>query len=106
MVSVVQRRHDNTWLRAAACTCTLLEQVKWEIFEHLPYSSDPALSDGHLFLHLKKVFVSWTLRGDQETKDMHDSIKGLAASFLSKGILKLVPQYDRYLNLHRDDLEK
>jgi hypothetical protein len=48
MLLTVKRRHDNAELHAAACTCALLEQFNWEIFEHPPYSSDLAPSDYHV----------------------------------------------------------
>ena len=41
--------HNNPWPHTALCTKMLLEQLKWKIYNHLPYSLDLALSDYHLF---------------------------------------------------------
>ncbi|UYV63884.1 hypothetical protein LAZ67_2005884 [Cordylochernes scorpioides] len=41
--------HDNARPHAARTTQTLLENLKWEIFTHPPYSPDLAPSDFHLF---------------------------------------------------------
>lgn len=56
MVPAVESRHDNERPHAAARTLQLLEQFKWETFEHDPYSPDLAPSDRHLFFHLKTFF--------------------------------------------------
>jgi hypothetical protein len=47
-----------------------------------------------------------SLRGDQDTKDVLDWLKGLAATFCDEGIRKLVPRCDRCRNLHDDYVEK
>jgi hypothetical protein len=47
-----------------------------------------------------------SLRGDQDTKDELDWLKGLAATFCDEGIQKLVPRCDRCHNLHCVYLEK
>ena len=46
--------HDNARLHTARQTTDLLQQFGWDIFDHPPYSPDLALSDFHLFLHLKR----------------------------------------------------
>jgi len=47
------------------------------------------------------------LRGDQDTKDMLDWLKGLAAAiFCDGGIQKLVPRCDMCRNLHDVYVEK
>ncbi|UYV81551.1 TSN [Cordylochernes scorpioides] len=45
--------HDNALPHAARTTQMLLENFKWEIFTHPPYSPDLAPSDFHLFPALK-----------------------------------------------------
>ncbi|UYV63882.1 hypothetical protein LAZ67_2005882 [Cordylochernes scorpioides] len=45
--------HDNARPHAARTTQTLLENLKWEIFTHPPYSPDLAPSDFHLFPVIK-----------------------------------------------------
>jgi histone-lysine N-methyltransferase SETMAR len=99
--------HDNAGPHTAARTHALFEQFGWEIFEHSPYSPDHAPCDYHLFLHLKNFLGGQSLGSDQETKDvLRDWLKGLAVSFYDEAIQKLVSRYDKYLNLHRDFVEK
>jgi hypothetical protein len=83
------------------------EQFKWETFEHPAYSPDFAPSDYHMFLHPKKFFASKSLRSDQETKDVvQDWLKGLEANLFDNGMLKPAPQYDEFLNLRGNYIEK
>jgi transposase len=85
----------------------LLEQFKWEIFEPPPYSSDLAPSDYDLFLNLKTFLTGQSLGSDQETKDVvQDQLKGLTETIFDEGIQKLVPRYDKCLNLYGDCVEK
>ena len=72
-----------------------------------PYSSYLASRDYHLFLHLKKFLAGQILRSDQETKDaLQDWLEGLATSLCNAVVLKLVPRYANYVNLHGDCVEK
>jgi histone-lysine N-methyltransferase SETMAR len=66
-VPAVGSRHDNERPHSSARTFELLEQFKWETFEHVPYSPDLAPSDHHLFLHLKTFLFGRSLRSDHET---------------------------------------
>jgi transposase len=100
MVPAVESRHDNERPHAVACTLELLEQFKWETFEHAPYSPDLAPSDHHLFLHLKTFLAGRSLRSDQETNTVvHDK---LAITSFDKGIQTLVQRYDSCSNLQRN----
>jgi histone-lysine N-methyltransferase SETMAR len=49
LISVVVDLHDNSHPNTAARTRVLLEHFNWELFDHLPHSSDLAPSDYHLF---------------------------------------------------------
>jgi hypothetical protein len=47
------------------------------------------------------------LRSDQETKDvMQDWLKGLAANLFDNGMLKSAPQYEEFLNVRGNYIEK
>jgi histone-lysine N-methyltransferase SETMAR len=50
--------HDNARPHAAARTQAMLQEFGWEVFEHLAYSPDLALSDFHLFSNLKTFRVA------------------------------------------------
>jgi hypothetical protein len=76
--------HYNARLHRAIRTCLLLEQCKWKIFEHLPYSLDLAPSDYHLFLHLKKFLAGQSLRSDQVTERRYAGLAGRLGGQLSR----------------------
>ena len=61
--------HDNARPHTAARTVQLLQNFKWEILEHPPYSPDLAPSDYHLFQHLKNWLGSKSFHDDEELKD-------------------------------------
>jgi len=50
--------HDNARPHSAARTAQLLQQFRWEVSDHPPYSPDLAPSDYNLFMHLKKWLAS------------------------------------------------
>jgi hypothetical protein len=53
------------------------------------------------FIHLKQFLAGQRLRFDEDTKHvLQDWMKGLAANFYEEGIRKMVPRYDKFLNLH------
>ena len=59
--------------------------------------------DKHFTLSELHVYFSSgkSLGNDQKTKDtMQNQLKGLAVTFFDKGITKLIPQHDKWLNLH------
>ncbi|UYV73469.1 hypothetical protein LAZ67_10003549 [Cordylochernes scorpioides] len=60
--------HDNARPHAARTTQTLLENFKWEIFTHPPYSLDLAPSDFHLFPALKLHLGGKHFENDDEVQ--------------------------------------
>ncbi|UYV67192.1 hypothetical protein LAZ67_4004295, partial [Cordylochernes scorpioides] len=60
--------HDNARPHAARKTQTLLENFKWEIFTHPPYSPELAPSDFHLFPALKLHFGGKHFANDDEVQ--------------------------------------
>ncbi|UYV78710.1 hypothetical protein LAZ67_16002506 [Cordylochernes scorpioides] len=58
--------HDNARPYATRTTRTWLENLKWEIFTHPPYSPDLAPSDFHLFPALKLHFGGKHFANDDE----------------------------------------
>jgi hypothetical protein len=68
---------------------------------------DPASSDFHLFLHLKRFLAAERFSSDDEVKTVVQHwVKTLAADFFDEEIQKLVPRYDRCLSLGGDYVEK
>jgi hypothetical protein len=73
-------------------TADLLDQVKEKI---------------HLFLHLNRFLTAERFSSDDEVKiAMQHCVKTLATDFFDKDIQKLVPRYDKCLNLGGNCVEK
>ncbi len=78
----------------------------WEPFEQLPYSSDLAQSDYHLFPQLKKE-LGWQHFQTQELIFAVTNIcTTLGENFYCEGIEKFVTWYNRCLDRHGDYVEK
>lgn len=99
--------HDNARPHAAGLTQQLLQQFKWETFNHPPYSPDLAPSDFHLFTKLKDFLAGKKFDSDEELKEgVTTYLNTLAAAEYEAGIQKLVTRYDKCLNLLGDYVEK
>jgi len=66
--SVIVLLHDNARPYTVARTAQLLQQFRWEVFDHPPYSPDLAPSDYHLFMHLQKWLASQSFEDDDRLK--------------------------------------
>jgi hypothetical protein len=65
--------------------------------------TDLAPSDFNLFLHLKTLLAAERFSSDDEVKRaVQHCVKMLAADFFCERIHKLVPRYDKCLNLGGD----
>ena len=108
LTSGVVLLHDNARPHTAARTRTLLEQFRWDVFDHPPYSPDLAPSDFHLFTRMKAWLGTQThFNTDEELIDgVNGWLSSLAAYFFEEGIHKLVPRYDKCLNRMGDYVEK
>ena len=82
----------------------LVQKVDEKVRENRP---DLAPSDYHLFLHLKKHLGGQRLQDDNEVKTfVIQWLRSQAAEFYEEGIQKLVPRYDKCLNIHENYVEK
>jgi len=90
--------HDNARPHIAAAMQNLITTFGWEQFDHPPYSPDLALSDFHLFLHLKSFFAGQRFHDDEFKEAFTTCFALKAASFYDEGIQKLVQLYDKCLN--------
>jgi hypothetical protein len=77
--------------RTAAHNRTLLEHFNWELFDHLPYSPDLALSNYNLFTYLKSWLRSLCFNSQGMTEGVKTWLSLQAADFFSTGIQKLIP---------------
>jgi len=99
--------HDNAQPHTAARTAQLFQQFRCEVFDHPPYSPDLAPSDYHLFMHLKKWLASQSFEDDDRLKTgVTTWFKSPAADFFDTGIRKLVPQYQKCVEVRGDYVEK
>ena len=99
--------HDSARPHVANRTKDLIKSFKWETLDHPPYSPDLAPSDYHLFLHLKKHLGGQRLQDDNEVKtSVIQWLTSQAAEFYEEGTQKLVPRYDKCLNIHGNYVEK
>jgi len=78
-----------------------------EVSHHPPYSPDHALSDFHLFLHLKEKLAGKKFDDDDEVQgEVMTWFKRLAADFYDSGIQQLVPRLNKCLDNAGDYVEK
>jgi histone-lysine N-methyltransferase SETMAR len=73
-----------------------LQQFGCEVFDHPPYSPDLAPSNYHLFMHLQQWLASQSFEDDDRLKTgVTTWFKSLAADLYDTGIRKLVPRYQK-----------
>lgn len=99
--------HDNARPHTAHLTQQLLDSFGWEVVAHPPYSPDLAPSDYHLFLELKKFLAGQRFESEVELQTSTANwLHSQAAQFYEEGMQKLVPRYDKCLNVQGDYVEK
>ncbi|UYV81674.1 hypothetical protein LAZ67_20001933, partial [Cordylochernes scorpioides] len=92
--------HDNARPHAARTTQTLLEDFKWEIFTHLPYSPKLAPSDFHLFPALKLHLGGKHFANDDEVQaEANHWLRRQDTAWYNSGIKKLLQRYT-YTHTH------
>jgi histone-lysine N-methyltransferase SETMAR len=100
-------QHNNARPHAAARTQAMLQEFRWEVFEHPTCSPDLAPSDFHLFPKLKEFLGGRRFKSDEEVKDaVKEWLNGLAVEVYDEGIQKLVTRYDKCLNVGGDYVDK
>ncbi|UYV76915.1 hypothetical protein LAZ67_14002389 [Cordylochernes scorpioides] len=86
--------HDNARPHAARTTQTLLENFKWEIFTHPPYSPDLVPSDFHLFPALKLHLGGKHFANDDEVQGKANYwLRRQDTAWYNSGINKLLQRY-------------
>ena len=103
---VVLLQH-NMRPHTVARTNALIKLFNWEIFDHPPYSPDLAPSDYHLFSKMKVWLATQRFHTNEELMDgVKTWLCNLAAPFFDEGLQKLVPRYDKCLNVDGNYVEK
>ena len=78
-----------------------------EVLPHPPYSPDLAPSDYHLFGPMKKMLGGLRFTSDLEAQTVvREWLAQQPASFFAEGIQKLVPRWDKCLNVRGGYVEK
>jgi histone-lysine N-methyltransferase SETMAR len=99
--------YDNARPHTAAAMRDLIATFGWEQFDHLPYSSDLASSDLHVFQLLKTFLGGRRFHEDNEIKEAVNTwFASQVTSFYDAGIQKLVSPFDRCLNNGANYVEK
>jgi len=99
--------HDNARPRVARLVKGLLVDFRWEVFCHPPYSPDLAPSDFHAFPGLKKHLGGQRFRSDEELKfAVNNFFQKQDGDWYHSGIEKLVPRYNKCLDLNGTYVEK
>jgi histone-lysine N-methyltransferase SETMAR len=85
--------HDNARPYTASATQDLIATFGWDHLDHPPpYSPDLALSDFHVFLHLKTFLGGRRFYGDSEVKEAVNAwFASQAASFYNAEIKNWCP---------------
>jgi histone-lysine N-methyltransferase SETMAR len=74
-----------------ASTRALLEHFNWDLFDHLPYSHDLALSNYHLFTYLKNWLESQCFNSNELTEGVKTWLSSQAADFFDIAHKNLFP---------------
>lgn len=99
--------HDNARPHSARQTQDLLEEFRWDVFGHPPYSPDLAPSDFHLFPQLKQHLGGRRFANEENLKEeVQTWLTSLAAEWYDAGLKKLLPRYQKCIEIQGDYVEK
>lgn len=99
--------HDNARPHAARATVNLLDQFRWDVFDHPPYSPDLAPSDFHLFPVLKGHLGGRRFANNDELEnEVNTWFKSMAADWYAAGLKNLLPRYEECVKRDGNYVEK
>jgi len=99
--------HDNARPHTAAKTQEKIQNFRWDLIDHPPYSPDLAPSDYFLFLHFKQWISGQRFESDEELQTATINwFNCQAASFYEEGLKRLVQRYTKCLEVEGDYVEK
>ena len=100
-------QHDNARPHAALRTQEAIQKLGWTTLPHPPYSPDLAPSDYHLFGKLKKSLCGNHYGSvDAVKRAVQAWIKHTPVAFFEKGIMDLVPRWQKCIASEGDYIEK
>jgi hypothetical protein len=91
--------YGNARPHTGARTRALLDHFNWEMYDHPPYSPDPAPSYYHLLTYLKNCLGSQRFNNNEELMEgVKTWLSSQATDFFDTGIQELIPRLDKCLN--------
>ena len=100
-------QHDNARPHAALRTQEAIHKLGWTVLPHPSYSPDLAPSDYHLFGKLKESLLGNHYASVDEVKrGVRTWIRQTPAAFFEKGIMDLVPRWQKCIASDGDYVEK
>ena len=91
----VRLLHDNAKPHTSKITRQKLEEFRWEVLPHPPYSPDLAPSDYHLFRSLRNHLVKNQFNDQAQLKsDLENLFSSLSRKFFEDGILDLPNRWE------------
>jgi histone-lysine N-methyltransferase SETMAR len=99
--------HDNAPPHSAGLTASKLDELRFEMLPHAPYSPDLAPSDFHLFPNLKKYLAGKRFGTNEEVIcAVEGYFNDLEGSSYSSGIEALEHRWEKCITLRGDYVEK
>jgi histone-lysine N-methyltransferase SETMAR len=96
----VLHHHDNARPHTARATQEMIEELQWELLEHLPYSPDLALNDVHLLGLLKKHLGGRHVADDEEVEtEVWKWLRQQSKDLCTEGFDALVKRWNRCINV-------
>lgn len=100
-------QQDNARPHTARRTKEVLNDLRWELLPHPPYSPDLAPSDYHLFPNMKKPLRGVRFESLNDVKRaINRWIAETPKNFFEDGLKKLVTRWDKCIQLNGDYIEK
>ena len=94
--------HNNARPHVAEVIKMALQELKWEVFQHPPYSPNLAPTDYHLFHSMSNQMKGVTFDGEKDLKNWLNNLFDFRLrDFWLIGINKLVERWDsnsKYIN--------
>lgn len=98
---------DNAPVHKSVLTMAKINELKYELLDHPPYSPDLAPSDYHLFPHLKRFLSGKRFSSNQEAIDAVDGyFASLDSDHYKHGIELLEKRWTKCVELDGDYVEK
>lgn len=99
--------HDNAPAHSSTVVHEKLDELRYELLPHPPYSPDLAPSDFFLFPNLKKWLSGKRFRSNQEVQcETNTYFEGLGKSYYADGIKRLEYRWNKCIALQGDYVEK